>query len=87
MAHSGKAFLGPVIHSRSSSELEIIPCALLAVNNEGKIASFLRNADPQQARDTLKALNFSPDLVTIHHLGPGQFLIPGFVDTHNHAPQ
>jgi len=25
--------------------------------------------------------------ITIHLLGPGRFLIPGFVDTHNHAPQ
>ncbi|KAK4042793.1 hypothetical protein C8A01DRAFT_44286 [Parachaetomium inaequale] len=87
MAHSAKAFLGPVIHSLSTSNLELLPCALLVVNSEGKIASFLRNVDPHQAQDTLRALNFSPDLVTIHRLGPGQFLIPGFVDTHNHAPQ
>jgi guanine deaminase len=84
---SGKAFVGPVIHSLSASELEILPSALLTVNNAGEIAAFVRNVDPQQTRDTLNALNFSPDLVTIHHLTPGQILIPGFVDTHNHAPQ
>jgi guanine deaminase len=76
-----------MIHSLSASELEILPCAFLAINNEGKIVAFRKSIDPQQAHETLNALNFSPNLVTIHHLAPGQFLIPGFVDTHNHAPQ
>ncbi|KAL2140028.1 hypothetical protein VTI28DRAFT_4336 [Corynascus sepedonium] len=87
MAQPGKVFLGPVIHSLSASELEILPCALLVVDGKGKIASFLRDLNPQQTHDTLKVLNFPQELATIHHLSPGQFLIPGFVDTHNHAPQ
>lgn len=87
MAQSARAFVGPVIHSLSAAELEILPSALLVVNGEGEIAAFVQNADPQQAKDTLNGLNFSPDLVTVHHLAPGQILIPGFVDTHNHAPQ
>jgi guanine deaminase len=76
-----------MVHSLSASELEILPCAFLAINNEGKIVGFRKSIDPQQAHETLNDLNFSPNLVTIHHLTPGQFLIPGFVDTHNHAPQ
>ncbi|KAK3298055.1 uncharacterized protein B0H64DRAFT_393734 [Chaetomium fimeti] len=87
MAQTGRAFVGPMIHSLSASELEILPSALLTVNNSGEIAAFVRNVDPQQIKETLDGLNFSPDLVTIHHLTPGQILIPGFVDTHNHAPQ
>ncbi|AEO61310.1 hypothetical protein MYCTH_2311330 [Thermothelomyces thermophilus ATCC 42464] len=87
MAQPAKAFVGPMIHSLSASEIEVLPYALLAVNSEGKITSLLRDVNPQRAQDALKALNFPPELVTIHYLGPGQFLIPGFVDTHNHAPQ
>ena len=64
-----------MVHSLSASELEILPYALLAINNEGKIVAFRKNVDPQQTRETLKALNFSPSLVTIHHLAPGQFLL------------
>jgi guanine deaminase len=87
MAQPGKVFLGPMIHSLSPSELETIPFALLCTNHDGKIVSLLKHDNPQEVQDTLTALNFSPDLITIHRLAPGQFLIPGFVDTHNHAPQ
>ncbi|KAK4118125.1 Metallo-dependent hydrolase [Parathielavia appendiculata] len=87
MARPGKVFLGPIIHFLSPSELEIIPFALLAVNHEGQVTSVHKSANAQQLEDTLAALNISPDLVTIHRLGPSQFLIPGFVGTHNHAPQ
>ncbi|KAK3303937.1 uncharacterized protein B0T15DRAFT_535042 [Chaetomium strumarium] len=88
MAQTGTIFFGPVIHSLSASELEIVPFALVAVDAEGKIAAFL---DPtnftQQVQETLEELNFPPETTTIHRLSPGQFLLPGFVDTHNHAPQ
>ncbi|EAQ87017.1 hypothetical protein CHGG_08270 [Chaetomium globosum CBS 148.51] len=87
MAQSTRAFVGPVIHSLSAAELEILPSALLVINDKGEIAAFVRNANPQQTRDTLISLKFSPDLVTVHRLAAGQILIPGFVDTHNHAPQ
>ncbi|GAB1313661.1 hypothetical protein MFIFM68171_03871 [Madurella fahalii] len=81
------AFLGPVIHSLSVSELEILPCALLIVNREGRVTGLLKDVEPQYTRQTLEALNFNPALVDVRFLAPGQFIIPGFVDTHNHAPQ
>ena len=87
MTKPGKAFLGPVIHSLSASELEILPCALVTINSEGTIVSFLKNADPVATPEIVEALNFPSDLLSVHRLAPGQFLIPGFVDTHNHAPQ
>ena len=87
MTKPGKAFLGPVIHSLSASELEILPCALVTINSEGTIVSSLKNADPVATPEIVEALNFPSDLLSVHRLAPGQFLIPGFVDTHNHAPQ
>ncbi len=87
MAQPGKVFLGPVIHCPSASELEILPFALVGVSSEGTIVSLIKNADPENTPDLLAALDVSPSLDTIHLLAPGQFLIPGFVDTHNHAPQ
>ncbi|KAG7285600.1 hypothetical protein NEMBOFW57_010229 [Staphylotrichum longicolle] len=87
MAQLGKVFLGPMIHSLSASELEILPFALLAIDNTGTIVTIVKNPEPGKTNETLTDLNISPDLVTIQHLARGQFLIPGFVDTHNHAPQ
>jgi guanine deaminase len=79
------AFLGPILHSLSISELEILPCALLVVNGEGKITSLLKDVNPNEARHILDRLNFPG--IKINVLAPGRFLIPGFIDTHNHAPQ
>lgn len=76
-----------MIHSLSASELEGLPFALLAIDNTGTIVTIVKNLEPGKTNETLADLNISPDLVTIQHLAPGQFLIPGFVDTHNHAPQ
>ncbi|KAK4239224.1 hypothetical protein C8A03DRAFT_43118 [Achaetomium macrosporum] len=88
MAQPGTIFFGPVIHSLSASELEIVPFALVVVDQEGKIAAFLDRTDfTQDVQETRKALNLSPEATAVHRLAPGQFLIPGFVDTHNHAPQ
>jgi guanine deaminase len=84
MAETLRLFVGPVIHSLSTSHLEILPHAALFVDIHGQITKFCKHVDPDDA-------NFGPDLVQdnvkIHRLAPGQFLIPGFVDTHNHAPQ
>lgn len=88
-----RVFLGPLIHPASASELEILPAALVGVSDEGTITVLIKLPDTDDTislphvHDTLKGLGFSLDLVTFHRLAPGQFLIPGFVDTHNHAPQ
>lgn len=73
-------FLGPVLHSVSLNALEIIPNCALTVSPNGKIINFKKD---------LTSFNHdrSPSDGTIYILKPGQFLIPGFVDTHNHAPQ
>ncbi|KAK4101796.1 guanine deaminase [Parathielavia hyrcaniae] len=81
MAQPGKVFLGPLVHSVSLSELEIIPFAAVAVNHEGSITSVHRSASPPQAEE-----DTGPAAI-VHRLASGRFLVPGFVDTHNHAPQ
>ncbi|KAK0741928.1 hypothetical protein B0T21DRAFT_433469 [Apiosordaria backusii] len=82
--------VGPIIHSSSPSTLEIIPSALLAIGPQGKINTLVKLEDDSlqdQLDQALNRLPFPPEQITVTHLGPGQFLIPGFVDTHNHAPQ
>ncbi|KAK4187566.1 hypothetical protein QBC35DRAFT_532389 [Podospora australis] len=82
-----RAFVGPLIHSTSVTNLEIIPSALLAIDSSGIITALLPDVDPASTSTILTSLNFRPSLVEVTHLGPGQFIMPGFVDTHNHAPQ
>ncbi|KAK0670877.1 hypothetical protein QBC41DRAFT_354610 [Cercophora samala] len=90
MLEPGRAFVGPVIHSLSPSKLEITSLALLVIDPQGRINSLVKlepNGFPEQLEQALSNIPFLLDRVNITHLGPGRFLIPGFVDTHNHAPQ
>ncbi|KAK4180712.1 hypothetical protein QBC36DRAFT_15220 [Triangularia setosa] len=87
-----RAFFGPIVHSLSPSTLEIIPSALLVIDPQGKINTLVKleqNAfsDQQLEQAALNRVPFSPGQLITTHLGPGQLLIPGFVDIHNHAPQ
>ncbi|KAM0712184.1 hypothetical protein Q7P37_011278 [Cladosporium fusiforme] len=71
-------FQGGIIHSTHLDTLEILPNATIIVDPDGKIAAFHKSSpDP---KEILKD-------VEMHRIPPGDFLIPGFVDTHNHAPQ
>ncbi|KAI9369118.1 hypothetical protein BJX61DRAFT_177559 [Aspergillus egyptiacus] len=72
-------FRGPLIHTPTPSTLEILPTATLIVTN-GIITALFHS--PTDLPD-----DFLPEDAQIRNLPPGDFLIPGFVDTHNHAPQ
>lgn len=78
---TGFAFHGAIIHSLGVDEVEILENAGLIVNDDGVISSFHRNISVE---DLSKEL--APG-VELSQLSKGQFLSPGFVDTHNHAPQ
>ena len=72
-------FQGAAIHATDPSTLEILDDATLIVA-DGRIVGFYKSSD-EVPRATI------PHDVVTHHLPVGDFLIPGFVDTHNHAPQ
>ncbi|KAL2760273.1 hypothetical protein ACRALDRAFT_2092571 [Sodiomyces alcalophilus JCM 7366] len=74
-------FRGTVIHSLHLTQLEILEDATLIINADGRIAAFQKSS----ARGTPELR--IPAGAKVHQLPPGDFLIPGFVDTHNHAPQ
>ncbi|KAI9094123.1 hypothetical protein DFS34DRAFT_595941 [Phlyctochytrium arcticum] len=83
-------FTGTIIHSLSLTHLEIIEDGALGVNTEGKI-SFLESWGPGEEkikRAELEArVATAGHEVSIRHIPRHSFLIPGFVDTHVHAPQ
>ncbi|KAK3344562.1 hypothetical protein B0H65DRAFT_179850 [Neurospora tetraspora] len=79
-----QAFYGAVIHSLSTPghDLEILPSALLIVESQGVVTSFHKDVKPGEVESLVDTT-----ATTLHRLSPSQFLIPGFIDTHNHAPQ
>ncbi|KAL4994878.1 hypothetical protein BDV10DRAFT_175844 [Aspergillus recurvatus] len=70
-------FQGAAIHSTDPEHLEILDNATLVVT-DGRITAFSKSSESHDA---------IPTNAQIYRLPPGEFLIPGFVDTHNHAPQ
>ncbi|KAG0234947.1 hypothetical protein BGW42_006046 [Actinomortierella wolfii] len=78
-----KVFYGTLIHSVSLKEVEYITRGLLFVDTRGKIAKLLKNVDADKLTDALDGV--SQDKVV--RLTEDQFVIPGFIDTHIHAPQ
>ncbi|OAQ59235.1 amidohydrolase family domain-containing protein [Pochonia chlamydosporia 170] len=85
-ADRSHAFHGIIIHSTSLHSLTILENALLVVNPSGQIASLEASIPPDQVPTKLASLNPRPGC-PVTYMPRGQFLIPGFVDTHHHAPQ
>ncbi|KAJ3380349.1 hypothetical protein HDU92_006047 [Lobulomyces angularis] len=77
-----KIFVGPILHSFSPSDLRILNPGTIAVNNLGKIEFVQEGVHSDQL---LKKFNLTSEHVTV--LKENQFILPGFVDTHIHAPQ
>ena len=75
--------LGPAIHAPERGRVELIEGALLAVSADGSIVSVSR-PDTDNFDRELDLARRSGKLTT---LPDGQYLLPGFVDLHIHAPQ
>ncbi|KAF9294944.1 hypothetical protein BGZ74_011031 [Mortierella antarctica] len=78
-----KVFYGTIIHSLSLRQIEYIRRGLLIVDALGVIVRMDRNVAPNQL-DRLLA-DVSRENVIV--LNDDQFIIPGLIDTHIHAPQ
>lgn len=73
-----KVFHGAIVHSLSLGELEIIENGTLIIDAAGVVIAFKKSQDEHLT---------IPEDAEIHQIPHGEFLIPGFIDTHNHAPQ
>ncbi|GAA6002101.1 hypothetical protein JCM10207_003074 [Rhodosporidiobolus poonsookiae] len=82
-----RVFHGTVIHSRSLTETEYLQDALLAVDAAGTIAFVEREVPAEEVDRRLSELGWVGVDVEVVRLKRGEFLIPGFIDTHTHAPQ
>lgn len=76
-------FCGTLVHSTSETMMDVCHDGIMGVDNDGKIA-FIDNATNI---DKL-AQKYGFECKNVIYLKPvRQFLIPGFIDTHIHAPQ
>lgn len=85
MPEKTQAFFGVVAHSVSQTELEVLDDALIVIDPAGRIVAL--EADLPRAGIVQKLVELNLEQCSVKELSRGQFLIPGFVDTHNHAPQ
>ncbi|TLS27560.1 hypothetical protein PpBr36_04605 [Pyricularia pennisetigena] len=83
-----KLFLGTFIHSTSLAELKYRHKAAICVSKEGTIVAIEDECNQERAEEVLfPRLGWSGDEVEVFAASAGQFLFPGFIDTHIHAPQ
>lgn len=78
-----KVIKGTGFSSISQQEIEILEDHLFCINEEGFIA---RRISPDE-NDYRMILHQAQDTKTLLELKPGQYLLPGFIDLHIHAPQ
>ncbi len=78
-----RAFLGTALHAPVRGQLEVLRGALIVVGSDGGISAVHRGDSPDTDR-LIAAFAATKSLVT---LGPEQYLLPGLIDLHVHAPQ
>lgn len=72
-----------IIHTPVKGEIEVIEAALIELCGDGKISTVLA----PNARGYAERLQAARDFGCLTELPAGQYLLPGFVDLHIHAPQ
>lgn len=80
-------FHGTLIYSQCLDQLAILENAVIAVDADGRIIALQENVRREEVPAVLRALKLDDGHAKTRYLDRTEFLIPGFVDTHNHAPQ
>ena len=78
-----RAFLGTVLHTPARGQLEILRDALIVVGGDGVIKAIHRR-EAAETQEQARRFAARDDLITF---GSDQYLLPGLVDLHIHAPQ
>ncbi len=79
-----KLFVGYYIHSLSLNELKF-ERGLILVDELGKILEVTKECDNLVVYDYIEKYNI--DKADVYMLDEDQFLLPGLIDSHSHAPQ
>jgi guanine deaminase len=81
------AFHGTLIHATSSRTIEVLQNTLIVIDSYGTITTIKPQISQQEAKQQLSSLEVDIGPDDLRTLDKHDFLIPGFIDTHNHAPQ
>jgi guanine deaminase len=85
MASLPTIFYGAVINPQSLSLYQALPNCLLAVSSTGEILWVVEDVADFQVQETLARKGcLDSDLIPLKR---GEFIMPGLIDTHTHAPQ
>ncbi|CAE6397310.1 unnamed protein product [Rhizoctonia solani] len=83
-----RLFHGAIITPVSVHKAEFWPKALLYVNPAGTIEWIVSDVEPSEIQSVaLEKGLVVDDSIDIYELRHGEWLMPGFIDTHTHAPQ
>eukprot|EP01133_Synstelium_polycarpum_P011491 gene11491-13403_t len=80
-----KVFRGTVIHSIELNSIQILKDSVLGVNESGRIGFFKSSVGQDEFTQIKSSWDIKDSQVV--EMGEKRFLIPGFIDTHAHAPQ
>lgn len=83
MSKYKQLFRGTAFSSKSSKEIEILKDHLFCIHDDGKIEKIVapEDADYQVLLDAYQGKD------NFYSLAEGQYILPGFIDLHVHAPQ
>jgi guanine deaminase len=77
------AFLCTALHAPVRGQLEVLRDVIMEVDSHGSISAIHSNGSPQAAAVAERHAVSG----TLRTLGEGQYLLPGMIDLHVHAPQ
>ncbi|KAJ3833299.1 hypothetical protein F5878DRAFT_665769 [Lentinula raphanica] len=80
-------YYGSLINPTTLDSYEANTNCLIAVNAHGNIDWIVHDVEPSAIQQTLLQKGLLIDDITFTALQDGQFMMPGLVDTHTHAPQ
>ena len=84
-----RVFIGAFVHSLAFSQLELCPLGAIGIDTIGRIVFVRRCPDITTTTQASYVRQISQEYpnATLKVLSEMQFLIPGFIDCHTHAPQ
>ncbi|KIJ69327.1 hypothetical protein HYDPIDRAFT_24172 [Hydnomerulius pinastri MD-312] len=80
-------YYGPVINPQTLTSYLALPRCLIAVGPDGNISWIEDDVIGSKLQETMIQHGFSDGDYTLVDLKPGEFIMPGFIDTHIHACQ
>jgi len=78
-------YYGAVINPKTLSQYDALPNCILAVSPAGNIEWIVEDVVDSLVQETMSQKGcLEAEVISLKH---GEFIIPGFIDTHTHAPQ